>query len=150
MLLGAAYLPACGSSVCAAGSCFTSSPHAAASATANGWVTTLSLEPPAGPIDVRLRVPGPLQVESGCVTTLQAWAIGTQGTRIEASAAPGLRCHAIGIEDIPSGETRDFTATVPRTPPGRYTIHGLLRVHLPIGAGARVSENIPVVTLTVP
>ena len=141
----------CGAAVCAQGSCSPPSPGpAAATAGAHGWATSVAIEPPAGPLDVRVSVPGPLQVDDGCVAPLTAWAVGADGVRVEASPTPGLACHAIGIDDIPSGQTRAYTATIPRPRSGTITIHGLLRVHLPIGAGARVSENIPVATLIVP
>jgi len=69
---------------------------------------------------------------------------------MDASPNPGERCHAIQLEDIPVGEHRTFTTRIPAPGHGTFTVHGLLRVHLPIGAGARVSENIPVVTVTIP
>jgi hypothetical protein len=118
------------------------------SASAHGWTTRVAIS--VNHVDVSVTVSGPLSVEAGCVPPLAVWLVGADGGRLDPSPTPGLRCQAIAIEDIPAGQVRDYPATLPPPSPGTYTVHGLVRVHLPIGAGARVSENIPVVTLTVP
>jgi hypothetical protein len=149
---------ACGipgpSSGCLVSACATStstsapSPSAsAATAEAHGWTTTASVS--SGKIQVRVTVVGPLSVEAGCSPALAAWIARLDGTKIEPSPDPGVRCQAIVIDDIAAGQTRDYSVVIPAPPPGTYTVHGLVRVHLPLGAGARVAENIPVVTLTI-
>ena len=155
-----AALPACGSAACGAmtscGKVASPSPSTAASATAgtasaNGWTTTATVNPTTGVITVAVSVPGPLQVDGGCVPELGAWLVSAGGQRVEASPTPAAaRCMAIQVEDVPAGQSRTFTTSIPRTTPGTYSVHGLLRTHLPIGAGARVSENIPVVSITIP
>jgi hypothetical protein len=54
-------------------------------------------------------------------------------------------CMAIGHKQLAAGETAIFTADWPTSSqlvPGTYTLHGLFRVVLPMGAGARVRENL--------
>jgi hypothetical protein len=116
-------------------------------ASAHGWTTLVAVS--GNHVDIRVMVSGPLSVEAGCVPPLAVWLVGADGRRLEPSPTPGLRCQAIAIEDIPMGQVRGYRATIPLAPPGTYMVHGLIRVHLPIGAAARVSENIPVVTLQV-
>lgn len=147
---------ACGSipgpsSGCLAAACPPLSPSASPSsttATAHGWTTTATVN--SGTIQVRVSVVGPQSVEGGCVPALTAWIVRSDGTRTESSPSPGVRCLAIVIDDIATAQTRDYTIVIPAPPLGTYTVHGLVRVHLPIGAGSRVSENIPVVTVQVP
>lgn len=138
---------ACGipgpSSGCLVSSCIASSP----TATARGWTTTASVS--SGKILVRVTVVGPLSVEAGCSPALTAWVVRRDGTKIEPSPDTGVRCHAIVIDDIAAGQTRDYSTVIPAPTPGTYTVHGLVRVHLPVGAGARASENIAVATLQV-
>ena len=166
MALGA--LPGCGSAACAAGMCAapaasssaSSSPSHSPSATAaggttvsatdHGWTTTAVLEPVPGPLKVTVTVPGPIQVEGGCVPALVAWLVGPEGRRIDPSPSPGARCQAIQVEDVPAGQSMDFTVILARPPAATYSIHGLLRTHLPVGYGARVSENLPIVTMNIP
>ena len=119
----------------------------AASAAAHGWTTTAAIS--AGQVEVRVSVTGPLTVEGGCVPALTAWVVGADGRRVDSTPTPGVRCQGISIDSIAVDQSRDYHATIPLPLPGTYTVHGLVRVHLPIGAGARVSENIPVVTLTI-
>ncbi|MFN2462570.1 MAG: hypothetical protein ABR573_01540 [Candidatus Dormibacteria bacterium] len=159
VVLGLSILQAgCGSTTCAGASCgaakatpaATSGATPAATASAHGWTTALTLQPPAGTVDVTVKVTGPLQVDGGCVPSLVVWAVGPDGRRLDPTPAAGIRCHAISIQDIADGQVSQFTATLPRLPSGKYAVHGLLMVHLPIGAGARPAENIPVATITIP
>ena len=122
----------------------------AATAQDHGWTTTASINSANHTIDISVRVPGPLTVEGGCVPSVVAWAVGPNNTRVEASPTPGARCYAITVDDVPEGQTGSFATSIPLPPAGTYAIHGLLRTHLPLGAGMRVSENLPVVTVTVP
>ena len=160
-MAAALLLSACGavhppSSACSGPTCPTASPSASASdhsqpgvtASAHGWTTAAAVNDRA--IDVRVTVPGPLTVEGGCVPSLVAWLVGADGVRVEATPTPGARCYAISLGTILAGQVREFAAGLPLPHPGVYTVHGLVRTHLPIGAGARVSENIPVVSISVP
>jgi len=57
-----------------------------------------------------------------------------------------IQCMAFGHKSLPAGEAAKFTADWPTSSnlaPGTYTIHGLFLVVLPMGAGARVRENLP-------
>ncbi|GAC1332538.1 MAG: hypothetical protein NVSMB17_11740 [Candidatus Dormibacteria bacterium] len=151
-------LTGCGGGVsgCALASCvttITATPTlaaGAATATDHGWTTSATFEPESRQLRVDVLVPGPLQVDGGCIPGLTTWLVGPDQRRIDPSASPGLRCRAVQIEDIPAGEKRTFTARIPDPGYGTYTVHGLLRVHLQTGAGARVDENIPVATVTIP
>jgi hypothetical protein len=134
------YLPSPGPSV--AGS------PAAASATAHGWTTDAGVA--TGGIDVRVNVSGPLTVDGGCSPTLAAWLVAADGHRLQGGQPSAAKCQGIAVTAIPAGQTRDFMTSLGVPPAGTYTIHGLVLVHLPPGAGARVAENIPVVTLTIP
>jgi hypothetical protein len=135
------YLPSPGPS--AAGS------PAAVSATAHGWTTDAGVRAGGG-VDVRVNVSGPLTVDGGCSPTLTAWLVAADGHRLQGGSAPAARCQGIAVTEIPAGQTRDFVTSLDLPPAGTYSVHGLVLVHLPIGAGARVAENIPVVTLTIP
>ncbi|MEA2683307.1 MAG: hypothetical protein QOK05_1635 [Chloroflexota bacterium] len=119
------------------------------SATDHGWTTTVLVV--SDKVQVRVTVVGPLSVDAGCAPTLTTWLVRADGTKIEPSPGTGVRCQAIVIDDIAAGQTRDYSLVMdaPRER-GTYTLHGLVRLHLPIGAGARVSENVPVVTVQVP
>jgi len=125
-------------------------PGAALTATDHGWTTSAAIGTATRTIDVTVTVPGPISVDGGCITSLSAWTIGAGNLRVQASASPALHCGALTTRSIPAGRTGDFSAVIPLPPPGTYAVHGLLRTHLPIGAGMRVSENLPVVTITVP
>jgi len=54
-------------------------------------------------------------------------------------------CMAIGHKVLVAGETATFAADWPTSitlAPGSYTLHGLFLVVLPMGAAARVRENL--------
>jgi hypothetical protein len=118
-------------------------------ATAHGWTTTATLGYQV--VEVKVVVSGPLTIEGGCVPALSAWLVGPDGQQVPAPAtqSPAVRCLGIALTQLPEGQAQPLTATLPRPAPGTYSVHGLVRVHLPIGAGARVRENIPVVSITV-
>lgn len=120
------------------------------SAIDHGWTTSAYANSVSRTISVKLSVPGPLSVDGGCVPSLTAWAIGADGVRIEASPSGAVHCNAISVTAIAEGQTAEFSTTIPLPSHGTYRIHGLLRTHLPFGAGMRVRENIPVVDITVP
>jgi len=59
---------------------------------------------------------------------------------------------AFGHKLLNAGETATFTADWPTSSqlsPGSYTIHGLFLTVLPMGAGMRVRENLPPLTVQV-
>jgi hypothetical protein len=59
---------------------------------------------------------------------------------------------AFGHKQLAAGETATFTADWPtssRLAPGTYTLHGLFRTVLPMGAGARVHENLPSLSIQI-
>ncbi|MFN2466336.1 MAG: hypothetical protein ABR598_08755 [Candidatus Dormibacteria bacterium] len=145
-------LTGCGSeSACVAAGCAVTTPTSSPTgrrATAGDWRTDASVA--AGRVEVTVTVSGPASVEGGCVPALTAWLADVHGQQVGMAATPGLRCQAISITDIPAGETRDFHVSLPQPPPGTYTVHGLIRTRLPIGADTRVTENIPVVSVSVP
>jgi hypothetical protein len=123
---------------------------APAGGTAHGWNAEATIDSAHRTIDIKLSVTGPLAVDGGCLPSLTAWAIADDGRRIDPGPSPGLRCNAISVQQVPEGMGADFQTSIPLPPPGTYMVHGLLRTHLPAGAGTRVIENLPVVTITVP
>ena len=160
--ISATLLAACGASGGPSSGCLTTTcaagpsplvspaPGAALTATDHGWTTSVAIHAAPRSIDVTVTVPGPISVDGGCVPSLTAWAVGENNTRVEVSPSPALHCGALSTRAIIAGQTADFTAAIPLPTPGTYAVHGLLRTHLPVGAGMRVSENLPVVTITVP
>jgi len=93
-----------------------------------------------------LTVTGPIDYEIGCVQTLHIWAEDSQHQQVWAQPVPAIQCMAFGHKSLPAGEAAKFTADWPTSSnlaPGTYTIHGLFLVVLPMGAGARVRENLP-------
>ncbi len=99
-----------------------------------------------------LTVTGPIDYEVGCVQTLHTWVEDRKGTQVWAQPVPAIMCMAYGHRLLAAGETANFKADWPTSPAlaaGRYTIHGLFLVLLPPGAGTRVRENVPPVTIEV-
>src|SRR5256886_8812327 len=93
-----------------------------------------------------LTVTGPIDYEIGCVQTLHIWAEDSQHQQVWAQPVPAIQCMAFGHKSLPAGETAEFTADWPtssKLAAGTYTVHGLFLVVLPMGAGARVRENLP-------
>lgn len=113
----------------------------------DGWHAQATVG--GGDVDVRLTVPGPLQVEGGCIPPLGVWLEDSSRRTVAITPSPGgPHCLALAIIDVPAGTTHDFDARLHAdVPHGRYTVHGLLMVSLPPGAGARVRENLPVLTV---
>jgi hypothetical protein len=63
---------------------------------------------------------------------------------------PDIQCMALGSKSLAAGETETFAAEWPtssRLSPGVYTLHGLFLTVLPLGAGMRVRENLPVLAI---
>jgi len=105
-----------------------------------------------GTVHVVLTVTGPIDYEIGCVQTLHIWAEDSQGQQAWAEPVPAIECLAFGHKVLNAGETATFTADWPTSshlPGGSYTIHGLFLTVLPMGAGMRVRENLPALTLQV-
>ncbi len=103
-----------------------------------------------GTVHVTLTVSGPIDYEVGCVQTLHIWAVDSQGRQVWAEPVPAIMCMALGRKSLPAGETATFTADWPTASTlkvGAYSIHGLFLTVLPIGAGTRVRENLPPLTV---
>jgi hypothetical protein len=99
-----------------------------------------------GNVHVTLIVTGPIDYEIGCVQTLHIWAEDSEHRQVWEQPVPAIMCMAIGHKVLPAGETASFIADWPTSSSlarGSYTLHGLFRVVLPMGAGARVRENLP-------
>ena len=99
-----------------------------------------------------LTVTGPIDYEIGCVQTLHIWAEDSQHQQVWEQPVPAIQCMAFGHKLLAAGEKATFTADWPTSStlaPGSYTLHGLFRVVLPMGAGARVRENLPPLTIQI-
>lgn len=105
-----------------------------------------------GSVHLTLIVTGPIDYEIGCVQTLHIWAEDSQHTQVWEQPVPAIQCMAFGHKLLAAGEKATFTADWPTTSklaPGSYTLHGLFRVVLPMGAGSRVRENLPPLTIQI-
>jgi hypothetical protein len=105
-----------------------------------------------GTAHVTLTVSGPIDYEVGCVQTLHIWAEDGKGNRVWEEPVPTIMCFAFGHKVLAAGQTASFKADWPTSAAlaaGHYTIHGLFLTILPPGAGARVRENVPPVTIEV-
>ena len=103
-----------------------------------------------GTVHLKLTVTGPIDYEIGCVQTLHIWAEDSQHQQVWQQPVPAIMCMAFGHKVLPAGETATFTADWPTSStlaPGFYTVHGLFLVMLPMGAGARVRENLAPLTV---
>ncbi|TMD23309.1 MAG: hypothetical protein E6I99_07255 [Chloroflexi bacterium] len=97
-------------------------------------------------VHLTLTVTGPIDYEIGCVQTLHIWAEDSRHQQVWEQPVPPIMCMAFGHKVLAAGETAHFTADWPtsdKLAPGTYTVHGLFLVVLPMGAGARVRENLP-------
>ena len=105
-----------------------------------------------GMVHLTLVVTGPIDYEIGCVQTLHIWAEDSQHKQVWEQPVPAVQCMAFGHKVLAAGEKVTLTADWPTTrklAPGSYTLHGLFRVVLPMGAGARVRENLPPLTIQI-
>jgi hypothetical protein len=108
--------------------------------------------PAGGTVHLTLTVSGPIEYEVGCVQTVHIWAEDAQRQTVWEQPVPAIMCMAIGHKQLAAGETAIFTADWPtssRLTPGSYMLHGLFRVVLPMGAGARVRENLPPLSIQI-
>jgi hypothetical protein len=108
---------------------------------------------PAGdPVHLTLTVTGPIDYEIGCVQTLHIWAEDSQRKTVWEQPVPAIMCMALGHKQLAAGDSATFTADWPTSnqlAPGTYTLHGLFRTVLPMGAGARVRENLPPLSIQI-
>ena len=98
-----------------------------------------------GVVHLTLTVTGPIDYEIGCVQTLHIWAEDSQRQTVWEQPVPAIMCMAFGHKQLGAGETAIFTAdwsTSSQLAPGTYSLHGLFLTVLPMGAGARVRENL--------
>jgi hypothetical protein len=105
-----------------------------------------------GTVQLTVTVTGPIEYEVGCVQTLHIWAEDGQHQTAWEQPVPAIMCMAFGTKKLASGETATFTAEWPTSSglePGAYTLHGLVRTALPMGAGARVRENLPPLSIQI-
>lgn len=103
-------------------------------------------------INLTVSLMGPADYDAGCVRTVRIWALNSAGLQVWQESQPELQCFALSYQHLAGGQTATFPdswTVASGTPAGSYTIHGLFMFHLPIGAGARVRENLPPVTVTV-
>jgi len=105
-----------------------------------------------GTVHVTLTVTGPIDYEIGCVQTLHIWAEDNQRQQVWQEPVPAIMCMALGHKQLAANETATFTADWPTSSqlaPGTYTLHGLFLTVLPMGAGARVRENLPPLSIQI-
>lgn len=105
-----------------------------------------------GTVHLTLTVTGPIDYEVGCVQTLHIWAEDSGRQQVWQEPVPAVMCMAFGHKVLAAGETAKFTADWPTSSslaPGSYTLHGLFLVVLPMGAGARVRENLAPLTIQI-
>ena len=108
--------------------------------------------PAGGTVHLTLTVTGPIDYEIGCVQTLHIWAEDSQRQTVWEQPVPVIMCLAFGHKQLAAGDTATFTADWPTSSqltPGSYTLHGLFRVILPMGAEARVRENLPALSIQI-
>lgn len=105
-----------------------------------------------GTVHLSLTVTGPIDYEIGCVQTLHIWAEDSQRQTVWEQPVPAIMCMAFGHKQLVAGETATFTAewpTLSQLAHGTYTLHGLFKTVLPMGAGARVRENLPPLSIQI-
>lgn len=105
-----------------------------------------------GTLALTLTVSGPIQYETGCVQTLHIWAEDAKNRTVWEEPGPAIQCQALGYRTVAAGEIATFSAqwpTASQLDAGSYTLHGLFLTVLPPGAGMRVRENLPPLTIKV-
>jgi hypothetical protein len=108
--------------------------------------------PAGGTVHLTLTVAGPIDYEIGCVQTLHIWAEDSNRQMVWQEPVPAIMCMAFGHKQLAANETATFTADWPTSSqlaPGAYTLHGLFLTVLPMGAGARVRENLPPLSIQI-
>ncbi len=105
-----------------------------------------------GTVHLTLTVTGPIDYEVGCVQTLHIWAEDGQRQQVWQEPVPAIQCMAYATRQLAANETASFTADWPTSSqlaPGTYTLHGLFLTVLPKGAGMRVRENLPPLSIQI-
>ena len=103
-------------------------------------------------VRVKVTATGPTSYETLCVQTVHIWAMDSAGAQVWEQPVPEVMCMAFGARQLGPGEKASFDVVWPTDrslQPGSYSIHGLFRFTLPVGAGARVRENLPPVTVVI-
>jgi hypothetical protein len=103
-------------------------------------------------VNLTLTVSGPIQYEAACVQTLHIWAEDERRQEIWSQPVPQIQCMAIAYKTLDAGQSATFSAdwpTSPRLSAGTYSLHGLFLTVLPMGAQARVRENLPQLTIQI-
>ena len=103
-------------------------------------------------VQLTLTASGPIQYETGCVQTLHVWAENSKNQTVWEEPVPAIQCQALGYKILGAGETATFNAQWPTSSQldaGSYSLHGLFLTVLPPGAGMRVRENLPALTIEV-
>ncbi len=154
MLLLALVLAACGARAAGPGSSPTPTPTDTVSGTNGPFYAEAAPAQLAagGTVHLTLTVTGPIDYEIGCVQTLHIWAEDSQRQQVWQQPVPEIMCMAIGHRVLAAGDTATFTADWPTSStlaPGSYTLHGLFLVVLPMGAAARVRENLAPLTIRI-
>jgi len=152
LLLLALLLAGCGAHSAGPGS--TPSPSGTVSGTNGPFYAQASPAQLAagGTAHLTLTVTGPIDYEIGCVQTLHIWAEDSQRQQVWQQPVPAIMCMAFGHKVLKAGETATFTAdwpTASKLAAGSYTLHGLFLVMLPMGAAARVRENLAPLTIQI-
>ena len=148
LLLVALIIGGCGAQAAAPGA---SGPVSGVNGPFQAQATPASL-PAGGTVHLTLTVTGPIDYEAVCVQTLHIWAEDSQNQTIWEQPVPAIMCMAFGHKQLAAGETATFTDDWPTSSqlaPGTYTLHGLFRTVLPMGAGARVRENLPPLSIQI-
>ena len=148
LLFVALVVAGCGAQAAGPGSSPTPSPSGTVSGTNGPFQAQASPASLAagGTVHLKLTVTGPIDYEIGCVQTLHIWAEDSQHQQVWQEPVPAIMCMAYGHKQLAANETATFTADWPTSSqlaPGNYTLHGLFLTVLPMGAQARVRENLP-------
>ena len=154
LLLLALLLAGCGAQAAGPGASPTPSPSGIVSGTNGPFYAVASPAQLAagGTVHLTLTVTGPIDYEIGCVQTLHIWAEDSNRQQVWQQPVPAVMCMAFGHKLLKAGETATFTADWPTSStltPGSYTLHGLFLVVLPMGAAARVRENLAPLTIQI-
>jgi hypothetical protein len=149
MAILSALLAGCGTAGAAAGS----GPASVTASHDNLEVTAAPARLLSGEsVRVKVTVTGPTSFQNLCVQTVHIWALDSAGAQVWEQPVPEIMCMAIGNRQLAPGEKASFDVVWPTErslQPGSYSIHGLFRFTLPLGAAARVRENLPPVTVVI-
>jgi hypothetical protein len=106
-----------------------------------------------GTVHLTLTVTGPIQYQATCVQTLRIWSEDGGQQIVWSQPEIAIACAGpVSDTTLGPGETATFIADWPTSnglAPGSYTVHGLFWTALPLGAGMRVRENLPPLTIQI-